>query len=89
MPASSSATTWTRAPTNEAGAVAPACGADTSDTGIPARTAAVNVSTVSLAKRSGLTMKPRLNDKNGRSRNAFSPPASRMPKRLISATFSA
>ena len=43
----------TSVPTSEAGAVAPDSGAETSDTGIPARMAAVSVSTVPWQSAAG------------------------------------
>jgi len=51
---------------HDAGDVDPACGAETRAIGMPARTASVNVAVVSVAKRSGLTIQPRLKERNGR-----------------------
>ena len=63
------------APAMAAGAVAPACPADSNSTGMPARTAASITWQDSVAKRSGGTTKQLLFDTNGLARHLSSPPA--------------
>ena len=60
-----------------AGAVAPACPADSSSMGMPPCTHASSTSVASGANRSGGTTKQFEFDTNGRSRNFSSPPAIR------------
>ena len=72
-----------------AGAVAPACPADSSSTGMPARMQCSIVMQLSSANFIGGTTKQLEFDTKGRSRHAFSPPATVWMSSMQGATWAA